>query len=157
MDDKQHSMYLYAIVSISLNMNLLDFIRRFPGENECLQHFISIRENVGIKCKKCGCTMHNWVVEKDQLECVKCGTQIGIKSGTMMENTKLPIKYWFITMYMLTSSDKDFSAIELQQKLGCREYDQVEEMLFNLNVIKNKTNSKCTFDTLLYKCLKFQN
>jgi hypothetical protein len=136
------------------HMNLLDFIRRFPGENECLQYFISIRENVGIKCKKCGCTKHSWVSEKDQFQCAECENHIGIKSGTIMENTKLPIKYWFITIYMLTSYDKNFSAIELQQKLGCRESEQVEEMLFNLNMVKKQSNCKYTFDSFLYKCLK---
>jgi len=73
-----------------------------------------------------------------------------------MENTKLPIKYWFITMFMLTSSDQVFSAAELQQKLGCREYEEVERMLIDLTAIMNKTKEKHTFDTLLYACLKNQ-
>lgn len=74
-----------------------------------------------------------------------------------MENTKLPIKYWFITMFMLTSSDQVFSTSELQQKLGCMEYEQVDEMLNNLNAIMNKTKIKYTFDSLLYACLKNQD
>jgi len=74
-----------------------------------------------------------------------------------MEHTKLPIKYWFITMFMLTSSDKVFSASELQQKLGCMEYEQVEEMLNKLNAVMNKTERKYTFDSLLFACLKNQD
>jgi len=138
-------------------MNLLDFIRRFPGENECLQYFTTIRENVGTVCQKCGSNKHIRMEGRDQLECKQCGTRINIKSGTIMENTKLPIKYWFITMFMLTSSDQVFSASELQQKLGCNEYDQVEEMLNNLNAIIRKTEGKYTFDSLLYACSKNKN
>ena len=138
-------------------MNLLDFIRRFPGENECLQYFATIRENVETVCQKCGCTKHIFLGKGDQLQCVQCANQINIKYGTIMEKTKLPIKYWFISMFMLTSSDQVFSVSELQQKLGCREREQVEEMLTNLTAIMNKTESKYTFDSLLYACLKNQN
>lgn len=138
-------------------MNLLDFIRRFPGEKECLQYFTTIRENVGTVCPKCGGITHNWIEGRDQYDCKQCGTRINIKCGTIMENTKLPIKYWFITMFMLTSSDQVFSASELQQKLGCIEYEQVEEMLNKLNAIMNKTERKHTFDSLLYACSKNQD
>ena len=138
-------------------MNLLDFIRRFPGENECLQYFATIRENIETVCPKCGCNKHIPTERRDQLQCVQCANQININYGTIMENTKLPIKYWFISMFMLTSSDQVFSVSELQQKLGCREREQVEEMLTNLTAIMNKTESKYTFDSLLYACLKNQN
>ena len=138
-------------------MNLLDFIRRFPGENECLQYFATIRESIGTVCPKCGGIKYNRIEGRDQYECKQCGNRINIKYGTTMENTKLPIKYWFITMFMLTSSDQVFSASELQQKLGCMEYDQVEEMLNKLNAIMNKTERKHTFDSLLFACLKNQD
>jgi hypothetical protein len=138
-------------------MNLLDFIRRFPGENECLQYFATIRENVETVCQKCGNNKHISIERRDQLQCKQCGNRINIKSGTIMENTKLPIKYWFITMFMLTSSDQVFSVSELQQKLGCREREQVEEMLNNLKAIMNKIEGKYTFDSLLYACSKNHN
>jgi DNA-directed RNA polymerase subunit RPC12/RpoP len=137
-------------------MNLLDFIERFPGENDCLEYFIAIREKASVVCEKCCHNKHNWLAGNDQFECEQCGNRISIKSGTVMENSKLPIKYWFITIHILTSSQKTFSASELQKKLGYPEYEPVGEMLGNLNTLTGKIADEYTFERLLFACAKNQ-
>ena len=96
-------------------MNLFVFDTMFPGDKECLEFFIAIRECAGVKCTKCGCVMHTWSLTNGQFECERCGIQIDIKCGTIMENTKLPIRYWFIAMCMLTSSAEELSTSQLNK------------------------------------------
>ena len=137
-------------------MNLLNFIERFPKENDCLEYFIDIREKHGIICKKCGHNKHKWLSGKNWFECEQCENSIDIKSGTIMENSKLPIKYWFITMYLLTSSNKTFSASELQKQLGYPEYEPVCEMLHNLHLVMDNGDNEYRFERLLLACTKDQ-
>lgn len=137
-------------------MNLLNFIERFQEENDCLEYFKAIREKSGVICKKCGHNKHNWLAGKVQFECKQCGNRISIKSDTIMENSRLPIKYWFITVHILTSSKKTFSASELQKHLGYTEYEPVCEMLHNLHLVMDKGGEEYTFEWLLFACVKNQ-
>ena len=135
-------------------MNLLNFIERFKDENDCLEYFKSIREKSGIICKKCGHNKHDWLEGKVQFVCKKCGNRISIKSDTIMENSRLPIKYWFITMHILTSSKKTFSVADLQKYLGYTEYEPICEMLHNLRWVMDTGSDEYTFERLLFSCVK---
>lgn len=138
-------------------MNLFDFIERFPQENDCLEYFISIRKKTGVVCRKCGSSNQIWLAATKQFECKQCENRINIKSGTVMENSKLPIKYWFMAIHLLTSATETFTIAEIQKKLGCEDIEQVNEMLENLNRCLCKTGNSCSFDQLLFACVANQN
>lgn len=135
-------------------MNLFEFLERFPGENDCLNYFIETRQKTGISCRKCGSNKHVWSTGIDRFECKKCGNRIGLKSGTLMENSKLPIKYWFIAIYLLTSTNENFSISELQEKLGYRKKENISEMLESLNFHIDQGQKGSPFDHLLLACVK---
>ena len=138
-------------------MNLLDFLERFHGEKECLEYYIAIRQKTGIICQKCGCNNHNWVARINQFECYQCKNRLSIKRGTVMENSKLPIKYWFIAIHLLTSSIENLTIAEIKKKLGFPEHEQINEMLGILNLLISRTDSKCSFDELIFACVDSQN
>jgi hypothetical protein len=113
-------------------MNLLDFIREFPDETSSKNHWREQREKNGIVCKKCGCTQHRWVDSLEMWECTQCRFRTSLRSGTIMEDSKLPIYEWYIAMHLLTSTKKSFSAKELQRQLGRKRYEPVWAMLHKL-------------------------
>ena len=41
-----------------------------------------------------------------------------IKTGTIFGNSRIPLQKWFITIYLLTTSKKGISSIELSKKIG---------------------------------------
>lgn len=137
-------------------MNLLNFLERFPEESDCIDYLKIIREKSGIICNNCGHNKHDWLAGSNQFECNHCGNLTGIKSGTVMENSELPVKYWFITMYILTSSIKTFSVSELQKKLDYPEYGPVCEMLYDLRFVLEKEDDEYIFERLLHACSKNQ-
>ena len=49
-----------------------------------------------------------------------------------MHGSQLPFRYWFISMHLLTSTKKSFSALELQRQLGYKYYDPIWAMLHKL-------------------------
>lgn len=116
-------------------MNLLNFFRRFPNEQSCRDHFRKERQNHGIQCKKCGCTKHYWLKSIEQFECGSCKFRTTLRSGTVMESSKLPFQYWYATMHLITATKKSFSAKELQRQLGHKRYEPIWAMLHKLRLV----------------------
>jgi len=59
-----------------------------------------------------------------------------------MENSKLPLLYWFYSIHLLTSTKKTFSALEIKRQLGHKRYQPIWEMLHKLrNVMGQRDNN----------------
>ncbi|GAB6009395.1 IS1595 family transposase [Dysgonomonas reticulitermitis] len=113
-------------------MTLIDFFSQFPDEESCKQKFKEYRDQSGVICPKCGGDDHYWKQDKEQYECKGCRTRITLKSGTVMHKSKLPFRYWFIAIDLLTSTKKTFSAKEIQRQLGHNRYQPVWHMVHKL-------------------------
>lgn len=113
-------------------MNLLNFIKDFPDEESCMLKFKQIRDSQGIVCPHCGCKEHYWKRDKWQYECKSCRYRTTLRSGTVMHGSKLPFRYWFVAMHLLTSTKKSFSALEVQRQLGHKRYQPIWTMLHKL-------------------------
>lgn len=122
-------------------MNLLDFIQTFPDEASCKLKFKQIREQEGVVCRKCGNKEHYWLSTIEHYKCKQCGTKTSLKSGTVLENTKLPIRYWFVAMHLITSTKKTFSALEMQRQLGHKYYEPIWAMMHKLRIIMGKRDN----------------
>ena len=94
-----------------------------------------MRLKEGVKCKKCRHTAHYWKKNREQWECKKCHHRTTLKSGTVMENSRLPYQYWFISMHLLTSTKKSFSAKEIQRQLGHNRYEPIWAMLHKIRAV----------------------
>ena len=106
-------------------MNLLHFIEEFPTDQSCREHFRAQREHEGVVCKGCGGTHHYWLKAKEQWQCVGCGFRTTLKSGSMMEGSKVSVRTWYLAMAFMSFSKKGISAAELQRQLGHPKYDTV--------------------------------
>ena len=113
-------------------MNLLNFNEIYPNEESCKLKFKEIRDKQGVICSHCGCKEHYWKGDKWQYECKKCGFRTTLRSGTVMHGSKLPFRYWFIAMHLLTSTKKSFSAKEIQRQLSHKRYEPIWGMLHKL-------------------------
>ena len=59
-----------------------------------------------------------------------------------MHKSKLPYRYWFIAMHLLTSNRKRFSAKELQRQLGHKRYHPVWHMAHKLREAMGKRDGE---------------
>lgn len=116
-------------------MRILEFYKRFPDEESCKQEFIQYRLNEGVKCKRCSSFDHYWKKKREQWECKRCSFRTTIKSGTVMQNSKLPFQYWFIAMHLLSCTKKSFSAKEIQRELGHKRYQPIWEMAHKIRSV----------------------
>ena len=116
-------------------MRILEFHSRFPDEQSCKDAFLAYRLKEGIICKVCKYREHYWKKKREQWECKKCSYRTTIKSGTVMENSKLPFQYWFIAMHLMTCTKKSFSAKEIQRELGHNRYQPIWEMAHKIRSV----------------------
>lgn len=47
-----------------------------------------------------------------------CGKKFSVTTGTVMHSTKIPLRYWFGAMYLLTSSKKGVSSVLIAKQLN---------------------------------------
>jgi hypothetical protein len=123
-------------------MNLLNFIQQYPDEQACIERFKAQRDQNGIVCPKCGFREHFWLKNKLSYECKCCHSRQSLRSGTVMEHSKLPFRYWFVAMHLLTCTKKSFSASELQRQLGHKRFQPIWEMLHKLRNVMGKRDDK---------------
>lgn len=123
-------------------MNLLKFIQEFPDEEACRLKFKQERDKIGITCKRCNCQDHYWLENKSSYECKKCHSRTSLRSGTVLQNTKLPYRYWLIAIHLLTSTKKSFSTEELRLQLGHKRYQPIWEMVCKLRDVMGKRDDE---------------
>jgi hypothetical protein len=114
------------------DVNIINFIEQFPDENSCKEHFRRVREQEGITCKKCRCTKHYWLKAKYQWQCSECRFRTTLRSGTMMENSNLPFRKWYLAMAFMSFTKKGLSAKELQRQLDHSRYATVWSMMHRI-------------------------
>ena len=122
-------------------MNLLSYMLNFPDERECKRLFRASRADRGLVCRRCGFDDFYWLSTIDQFKCKECGTRITLKSGTVLENSKLPYRYWLLAIYLIHIENKSFSALTLQRQLGHKRYQPISDMLTkikNMNASENE-------------------
>jgi len=124
------------------DMNIIKFIESFPDENSCRHHFRQVREQEGIICKKCGCKKHYWLQAKWQWQCSECRFRTTLRSGTMMENHKLPIRKWYLAMAFMSFSKKGISAAEMQRQLDHSRYETIWVMMHKIREAMGKRDGQ---------------
>ena len=123
-------------------MNIFDFTQTFPDENACIVHFKEQRERNGVVCHKCGSQVHYWLKNKLSYECKHCHSRQSLRSGTVLEYTKLPFRYRYVAMHLLTGTKKSFSSSEMQRQLGHKRYQPIWELANKLRDVMGKRDNE---------------
>lgn len=104
-------------------MNILMFLNTYGTEQKCKAHFYHQRMKSGVLCKKCNSKDHYWLSAKEQWQCKDCHFRTTLKSGTIMEGSKMSFLTWYQAMAFMSFSKKGISAKEMQRQLGRNRYE----------------------------------
>ena len=100
--------------------SLYEFITTFPNEESARKYFELKRWNGNVRCPHCG--RHNIIECKDQkpmpYRCRDCRKFFSVRFGTILEESKLPLHKWLFCMYLLYTSRKGISSIQVAKTLG---------------------------------------
>ncbi len=131
-------------------MNIIDFINHFPDEESCEIYLKEHREKAGIRCKSCGdTTKHYWFSGAKFFECSVCRRRSSLKSGTVMEKSKLSLHTWFLAFMLMSATKKGFSCLEFQRQLGLRRYETAFRMMHKIRVYMGKRDALYTLKDML--------
>lgn len=122
-------------------MNILRFMEEFPNEISCKEHFKLQREHEGVTCKNCGSMRHYWLQSKWQWQCGACSFRTTLKSGTVMEHSKVSVQTWYQAMAFMTFSKKTISASELQRQLNHPKYDTIWRLMHKIRDAMGKRDN----------------
>lgn len=102
-------------------MTFNEFTTRFATEQDCLTYLFQLRWVKGFSCPKCGfgdC----WTVNSKLYTCKACRHQASVLAGTIFQDTRKPLKDWFVAIWWVTTQKYGASAEGLQRILGIKSY-----------------------------------
>lgn len=115
-------------------MVLLDYLNKFSDEKSCRDYFLDVRVKTGVICKKCQSVKHYWLEKRGVFECSICSFRTSLKSGTVMENSRLPFRTWFLIFFLMTNRKKSISACELQRQIGHKRYTTIWNIMLRIRI-----------------------
>lgn len=102
-------------------LSLPQFQALYGTEAQCEGALVRARWPHGWHCAHCGCTRFFLTRNgsgRQLWECFVCGYQSSSIVGTVMEHTHLPLRLWFLAMYLLSQNKNSISALALKRQLG---------------------------------------
>jgi transposase-like protein len=97
--------------------SLFGLMEAFPDEQSCLDHFRAIRWRDGEFCPHCGGNRIYHFSDKRTFKCGDCRQRFSIKVGTIFEDTKLPLRKWFMAIWLITNHPKGIASTTLAKDL----------------------------------------
>lgn len=100
-------------------VQLRDFDIRtcFPDERACRAYLQTRLLTSSWCCPECNHPHGDWLARRARWECRNCRTQTGIRHGTVMAQSKLPLRIWFHAID-LVAHVRPMTGTELAQQVG---------------------------------------
>jgi transposase-like protein len=99
-------------------MNLVKLIEEFSQEDKAREYLEALRWPEGITCPRCESKKATAIKNRPQYSCNDCEYQFSVKSGTIFNDSHLPLWKWFLATYLMTESKKGMSACQIQRSLA---------------------------------------
>ncbi|QJD86445.1 transposase [Cohnella herbarum] len=104
---------------MNMTMTFEQFCSHYDNEETCSQALFSARWPDGFICPRCSHRQY-YCIRSRKLplyECRSCGAQTSIRSGTIMEGSRTPLKLWFQAIF-LHAAPQGISALRLASIIG---------------------------------------
>jgi len=109
-------------------MKLIDVTKQFTTDDKCLDYIEKMRWPNGVCCIHCGVLNVSKITREKKgknqrtriYQCLEkeCGKQFSATSGTIFNDTHLPLTKWFMAIALICEGKKGKSAKELERNLG---------------------------------------
>jgi transposase-like protein len=99
--------------------NLLDLASFFPDEKACREFLIKERWNGKPICVHCGYSEKVYSINEGKLlKCAKCRKQFTVRVGSIFEDSALPLRKWFMAIYIFMAHKKGISSVQLAKDIS---------------------------------------
>ena len=99
-------------------MDLFSLMDKFPNDEECREALEAIRWPAGVCCTRCGDMDVYELVNQKRWKCKSCDYQFSVTSGTIMHDSHLPLRKWFMAIFLMCQAKKGMSAKQMERTIG---------------------------------------
>lgn len=100
--------------------SLFEMMEAFPDEQSAIDHLRAIRwgdNDESASCPHCGSIRINHFSNKKDHKCADCRKRFSIKVGTIFSDSKIPLRKWFIAIWLITSHKKGVASTTLAKDI----------------------------------------
>jgi transposase-like protein len=105
-----------------VTVSAYELLKRFPDENTARVYLEARRWNGSPVCPKCGSAGKMHKQSRNGVEgyyrCPDCVAVFTVRTGTIFERSHVPLDKWLFAMYLLATSRKGISSMQLSKELG---------------------------------------
>lgn len=107
-------------IQFQKGLSLHGFLARYGTEQQCIDALRVARWPQGFVCPRCQHRQASQFLRAGQSlwQCFQCRTQTSLTAGTPMARSKLPLRIWWLAIYLVTQAKNGIAALELGRQLG---------------------------------------
>jgi transposase-like protein len=99
-------------------MALLEMLQKYSTDEKCREILTKLRWPESVTCPRCKEQQVCYLETRKQFECASCSYQFSVTTGTIFNDTHLPLTKWFAATYLLCEAKKGMSACQIKRTLG---------------------------------------
>jgi len=103
-------------------LSFFEYQEQFSDEEDCFKYLFQLRWPNGFVCPKCGGSEYYMIYKHKRFQCKQCRHQTSVTAGTVFHRSHQPLRILFMAVYLIATSKKGLSAMELRRKLGINGY-----------------------------------
>ncbi|NIZ19268.1 IS1595 family transposase [Entomospira culicis] len=104
-------------------MTIVEIIRKYQTQEQCIQFLEKARWAEGVICPYCNSTKTGAKKESNRSprhQCYSCQKSFSVTSGTIFDNAKL-LPQWFQILALMLNAKKSLSSYQISRDLGLRQ------------------------------------
>lgn len=101
--------------------DMAEFMKRFATEDACREYLTSVRWPDGFVCPACH-AKGGWHTGRGTFFCSQCRRQTSATAGTIFHKARIPLRKWFLAMWLVCTQKTGLSAMGLQREAGLGSY-----------------------------------
>ena len=99
--------------------NLIELMDYFKTEDDCVKYLYERRIKNNIPCHYCGAKCCSYLPNgSKRIRCRKCKALYSVRVGTVFQDSNIPLRKWFMAMYIYLSHKKGISSIQLAKDIS---------------------------------------
>ncbi len=97
--------------------SIFDLLKAFPTEQSCIDHLERLMWN-GNVVSPFDATSKVYKCAGNKYKCKTTGKYFNVRTGTIFDNTKIPLQKWFLALYVFSSHKKGISSHQLARDIS---------------------------------------
>ncbi len=104
-------------MAVAGDFEIIEKTKNFTDEQACIDYLSAKRWPIGVICPHCySARKTHKFSDNRRYKCADCRKQFTVKIETIFEESKIPIRKWFLAFHLITTSGT--SSVQLSNRIG---------------------------------------